>query len=257
LIVLLEQHREHILLLKNQWTNSFVSATRLDWHIRHSNLRAEGIGSAPVDGQNLTWLTTMTVDNENNLFVKEVPEEGLEVPVLLTGSDDEDQLDDDDGAERDADDLRVLQSSGDNEKWSLKPRLIRQTLEAGSARSLELRMMWKDLEDLKYDEDICSFLDAVHGPSDVQPLQSSAKHFLGLGERGTFFFEPADILCVAKRRAMLNDQCINGGALLLQDLISCQQTDDTRIITCTILSTYDLPRILHNAPDDEIVEIIL
>jgi hypothetical protein len=31
-----------------------------------------------------------------------------------------------------------------------------------------------------------------------------------------------------------------------------KQIDDTRIITCTILSTYDLPRILHNAPDDEI-----
>lgn len=51
---------------------------------------------------------------------------------------------------------------------------------------------------------------------------------------------------------MLNDQCINGGALLLQDLISRQQTDDAHTITCTILSTYDLPRILRNAPDGEI-----
>lgn len=102
LIVLLKQHREHLLLLKNQWTNPFVSTTRLDWHIRHANLRAEEICGALADSQNFTWLTAMTVDNaapEYDLFVDEVPEDELEVldlsevlaeeMILLIGSDDE------------------------------------------------------------------------------------------------------------------------------------------------------------------------
>jgi hypothetical protein len=149
------------------------------------------------------------------------------------------------------DDLHTLQSSGSNENQSLEPRLTQQNLEVGSAGSLELCMTWGNLGDLKYNEDISSFLESVHGSSDVQALQLSAKHFLRLRERGTFFFKPADISCVAKRRAMLNNQCINGGALLLQDLVSRQQTDDAHI-TCTILSTHDLPCILCNAPDEEI-----
>ena len=231
LIVLLKQHREHILLLKNQWTNPFVSTARLDWHIRHATLRAEEIGGAPIDGQNLTWLTMMTVDNatpENDLFVNEVPEEELEVldlsevlveeMVLLT-ADDEDQPDDDNGAERDAEDLRMLQSSGDNERRSFEPHYegdlhALQPSSSNENRSLKPRHAddWRALQSSggdgnrslgpRFDDDVSSFLELAYSSSDVQALQSSAKHFLQLGERGTFLFELADILCVAKRRTI-------------------------------------------------------
>lgn len=57
-------------------------------------------------------------------------------------------------------------------------------------------------------------------------------------------FDPKDIACLSSPTACLNDMCINGCAALLYSQLKVPTVD------CAILSTYDLPRIRNNAPDE-------
>lgn len=59
-------------------------------------------------------------------------------------------------------------------------------------------------------------------------------------------FNPKDIECLSSPIAPLNDVCINGCATLLYSQLKIPTVD------CAILSTYDLPRIRSNAPDEVI-----
>jgi Ulp1 family protease len=59
-----------------------------------------------------------------------------------------------------------------------------------------------------------------------------------------FCFRPKDLQILASRTALINDACLNGSAILLQEY--CQSKHAGR---CAILSTYDLVRIRYNCDD--------
>lgn len=255
--ILLEQHKEHLILLKNRWTNPFVSTARFDWHILDARARAEEMtGVTGENGSELTWIPSVIVpesdwfvdevrdDNEHESEVPDISEVLAEDILLFPIASDDDE-------DRDFDDFDDRESAEDLNNSPLPVHIEHRLVEA--RESSELRITWKDRPELgvKYDEDISSFLELIHVSKDSRTIsQSGPQYVLELNERGFFYFEETDIARLAKRTLMLNDQCINGGALLLQRLLS--ESREGTGARYTILSTFDLPRIRRCAPNDEI-----
>jgi Ulp1 protease family, C-terminal catalytic domain len=66
-------------------------------------------------------------------------------------------------------------------------------------------------------------------------------------------FDPSDLNRFRSPSACLNDVCINGGATLLQNILSSSthpSSEHSR--RCAILSTFDLPRIRYNYSDNDL-----
>jgi hypothetical protein len=64
---------------------------------------------------------------------------------------------------------------------------------------------------------------------------------------------PDDLARLSCPTAHLNDVCLNGGAIVLQEYFSCSTSlcaDKSK--RCAILSTYDLVRIRYRAADNEL-----
>ncbi|KAF7972323.1 hypothetical protein HWV62_18424 [Athelia sp. TMB] len=233
---LLQEHHIQLRLLQPQWTFALQSDIQIKSAIAQATDTANRVlGISP--STTLDWVTTVMLSTSESLdydsitidapLVVEDSEEAMVVDALedeLDGLVESDMLDDDVAAE-------VL--------WRLPVRDC----------ALHIQCIAQLMDEIKNDyllEDVEDLPDDI---SDTLAHISLAPRVLAAsGARSRISYAPEDIARFVSPTSMLNDDCINGAALLLQSHF----IDEFSRSDVAILTTHDLVRIRYAASDEDI-----
>jgi ligand-binding SRPBCC domain-containing protein len=248
----LEQRRDHLLHLKSRWTNSLASALRFNSHIANvPDVLQRTLGIALPSA--LTWAAPRVPFPHADLLDYSDTKLGSNTPSLASDLQHHDAFDHDDeqllladviAGDPDEDDTVEVET--DNVAMDVRANIV-WTLPVCPTTSYTAPHPQQIQADIQTDHFLS--LDYMLGVASTP----NVTRYLYRNGRPTVQFNDEDIARLKSPTARLNDICINGGAVLLQGLLSGPSNpSSTHSQRCAILSTFDLPRVRYKLSDHDL-----